>query len=1048
MYQAYDVNTTTEPTTYTYGNCGNAFLTNVTGPTGLTYQANWNCTGGVQLTATDANSQTISSSYTTDPYFWRPESSKDAASNVTYYTYNPASSGTLASTESNMPISGSSSASDVLTTLDPFGRTLTTQVRQAPGSPTFDTVSYAYDSLGRPSFASLPYSASAGQANTSGPGQSISYDALSRTVGVSDSGGGFKAISYASGNNDALITAGPAPGCENPKQRQNEYDGLGRLTSVCEVTSGTGSGACGQSSMQTGYWTKYTYNALNQILSVTQNAQAAAASQQTRSFTYDYLGRLTSETNPETNNATTYYTYDTDPTCGTSNGDLVKKVDAAGNVTCIAYDLLHRPVQISYPSGPYSATTPTKHFVYDAASVNGVAMANANGRLAEAYTGTSSSKITDVGFSYSQRGETTDVYEMTPHSVGYSHVSTSGYWANGLPKTLNGIPSVPTITYGMDGEGRPNSASASSGQNPVLTATYNPSSQVTGLQYGSQDSDSFIFDPNTSRMVGYQYMVNAKLVAGSLTWNPDGSLGLLAVSDPFNAANSQTCTYGNDDLGRIANTTCLAVGSQTPIWAQSFAFDPFGNINKTATVGISFAPVYSPATNQFSGTYDANGNLTTDGVHQYSWDAGSNLASVDGITKTFDALGRVVEQSNSGSYTQILYAPWGNKVALVSGSTLQKAFVALPGGATAVYNSAGLAYYRHPDWLGSSRFSSTSTQPTTVYSSGAYAPYGESYSEAGTTDRSFTGQDQDTESGLYDFPTRSYSPVESRWLSPDRAGVAAVDPADPQSWNRYAYVGNKPLRSVDPLGQDAIPVNFCDGTNCGGSDDSTSDDSGDDSIGDDIVNAFEDIGNAFADCFGLCGGGGGSSTPPPPPPPKLYAQSGVLSDSAKAVQSALGSGSSVSVTNNPGIPSPANNGDDSLSPYALAVFSQPSLQLAANVMTDPRTYVAWAGASAVVGGAGVAAANAVSAESAPAIFNSSKVLSQTDLYHNFGELIGRQAMNFGNVAIRNGSYIQWNLPGVVNGVSGVFQYGGTIGATGSVLFGNVLYVTHTFFQTW
>jgi hypothetical protein len=54
-------------------------------------------------------------------------------------------------------------------------------------------------------------------------------------------------------------------------------------------------------------------------------------------------------------------------------------------------------------------------------------------------------------------------------------------------------------------------------------------------------------------------------------------------------------------------------------------------------------------------------------------------------------------------------------------------------------------------------------------------------------------------------------------------------------------------------------------------------------------------------------------------------------------------------------------------------------------MTDPRTYVAWAGASAVVGGAGVATVNALSAESAPVIFNSSKVLSQTDLYHNFGE---------------------------------------------------------------
>ena len=127
---------------------------------------------------------------------------------------------------------------------------------------------------------------------------------------------------------------------------------------------------------QTGYWTKYTYNALNQILSVTQNAQAAAASQQTRSFTYDLLGRMTSETNPE--NGLTTYTYDTDPTCGSSNGDLVKKVDAAGNVTCIAYDLLHRPTQISYPSGPYSATTPTKHFVYDA-PLDGVAVVQYQG---------------------------------------------------------------------------------------------------------------------------------------------------------------------------------------------------------------------------------------------------------------------------------------------------------------------------------------------------------------------------------------------------------------------------------------------------------------------------------------------------------------------------------------------------------------------------------------------------------------------------------------------------------------------------------------------
>ncbi len=68
-------------------------------------------------------------------------------------------------------------------------------------------------------------------------------------------------------------------------------------------------------------------------------------------------------------------------------------------------------------------------------------------------------------------------------------------------------------------------------------------------------------------------------------------------------------------------------------------------------------------------------------------------------------------------------------------------------------------------------------------------------------DHSFTGQNQDLVSNfLYDFPAREYHPGEGRWLSPDPAGLAAVDLTNPQSWNRYAYVNNSPLNSVDPLG--------------------------------------------------------------------------------------------------------------------------------------------------------------------------------------------------------------------------------------------------------
>ncbi len=133
----------------------------------------------------------------------------------------------------------------------------------------------------------------------------------------------------------------------------------------------------------------------------------------------------------------------------------------------------------------------------------------------------------------------------------------------------------------------------------------------------------------------------------------------------------------------------------------------------------------------------------------------------------------------------------------MSGQTLQKAFIPLPGRATAVYTSSGLSYYRHPDWLGSARFGSTPSR--TMYSDVAYAPFGEPYAQADATDLSFTGINQDTDSDSFDFPARQYS-TQGRWASPDPAGLAAVDPSFPQSWNRYAYVLNNPLRYIDPKG--------------------------------------------------------------------------------------------------------------------------------------------------------------------------------------------------------------------------------------------------------
>jgi RHS repeat-associated protein len=206
-------------------------------------------------------------------------------------------------------------------------------------------------------------------------------------------------------------------------------------------------------------------------------------------------------------------------------------------------------------------------------------------------------------------------------------------------------------------------------------------------------------------------------------------------------------------------------------------------------------------------TYSA-GNPQNDGMHSYTWDANwGTLASIDTTTVIHDALGRIVEQQNGTTNTQVMYGPTG-KLALMNGQTEIQSFEPLPGGGTFVHRPGSLTnYWRHPDVLGSSRLATTLPGRLKFYDV-AYAPFGEDYAGSGTTDLSFTGQTQDTSTtvgGLYDFQFREYAARQGRWVSPDPAGSAAVDPLAPQTWNRYAYVMNNPLGYIDPLGLACYP---------------------------------------------------------------------------------------------------------------------------------------------------------------------------------------------------------------------------------------------------
>jgi RHS repeat-associated protein len=157
-------------------------------------------------------------------------------------------------------------------------------------------------------------------------------------------------------------------------------------------------------------------------------------------------------------------------------------------------------------------------------------------------------------------------------------------------------------------------------------------------------------------------------------------------------------------------------------------------------------------------------------------------------------------------------------IAEFDGSTgnLKKEY--LYGGATLItieptaVNANG-TQYTTSDNLGSPRVITNGSG--SVVSRHDYRPFGEElcagtggrttgmgFCGGGDTNRKkFTGYERDSETGLDFAQARYFSSTEGRFTSPDTL-LGSV--ANPQSLNRYAYVGNNPLGYSDPTGH--LPV--------------------------------------------------------------------------------------------------------------------------------------------------------------------------------------------------------------------------------------------------
>jgi RHS repeat-associated protein len=600
------------------------------------------------------------------------------------------------------------------------------------------------------------------------------------------------------------------------KQRISKTNALGQLTDVYEIMAAsdasTSSVTFPNTSIAYGYVTSYAYDTLNNLTTVNQGAQ-------TRTFTYNSLSRLLSAANPES--GTISYGYD-------PNGNLTSKVDARSITTSYVYDALNRVTDRNYTNEPSGSETPDVDYFYGT-------------------TAPKVGKLTKVSSSVSTT-------EYTSFDI-LGRVTASKQTTDGVEYGGSGSPAAMTYTYNLGGamieqqypSGRvvKNTLDASgdlamiaSKENSsaifktyVNDFTYNAAGAVTSLKLGNGKFESTQFN---SRLQPTQIALGASVGdTGSLKL--DYEYGATATVNNGNVTK-QTITvpgmtypliqnYTYDSLNRLDDASETSNGTQT--WRQDFSFDRYGNRNfvesNTSFAGFdklcnSNTELCATLRKQLNPGINSGNNNRMNSGQDYTYDsAGNTLTDANGQTFIYDGENKQVEVRNSSNAAigKYWYDGDGKRVKKeVPGTGEVTVFVYDAAGkqiaeystVVASANDAKVAYLT-ADHLGSPRINTDVIGAVT--SRHDYHPFGEEIATsqrtsgvgyAGDTVRKqFTGYERDTETDLDFAQARMHDLNLGRFTSPDPAMVSASD-INPQTWNRYIYVVNNPLKYSDPLG--------------------------------------------------------------------------------------------------------------------------------------------------------------------------------------------------------------------------------------------------------
>jgi len=639
----------------------NAYVTQINYPTPADGVAqvekfSYNYSAGLLASSVDVNGKTTSYTYT-DPLN-RPTETDYPDGGQTTIAYNDSVPSVTTSTLLSAGVSETKVA-----IMDGMRHVIQTQLTSDPdGADLMDTT---YDGGGRVWKQSNPHRST----TLSTDGTTVhSYDPLGRPITLVHPDGTIQQWCY----NDVVPATGTfcsahlgtVPGAwvdftdEKGNHWQRTADGLGRLAEVIEPDG------VNQTALLD---TVYSYDAVDNLVSVNQKGKVGTDTPRVRTFTYDSLSRLIQAYNPESG-WVCYGTTGGAPANGSNctsgfdaNGNIGSKTDARGVTISYGYDVLNRVLSKSYSNN----TTLPVSYIYDSTSITGAT--NVVGRLTSASVMNGGTLIAwRAPYKYDALGRLQNEQQCTPANCsGMAYTPAYTYDLSGslltatagLPSTVVGLPSsAMQLYYAYDGAGRLRTVTSNIAESPnypsiLFQANAYPSYGPMGLmnaQYGINSSTQISAITLTRTYDNRGHLLSE---ADEATPQATGSTGTLTISGSEQSGNpgKGTITINSIPPGPASGNFTITVGSVSrPVyWSESpsgmtasqlvsmiiTAFS--GNTLVSATASGSSGVTFTSYLVGTASNYPVS--ITQNAVHPISFSKPSSLSGGTSPGTTYDS---------------------------------------------------------------------------------------------------------------------------------------------------------------------------------------------------------------------------------------------------------------------------------------------------------------------------------------------------------------------------------------------------------------------------